>query len=114
MLVNHRYYTSLTGSTEVNGSKARLRTEGIKLALVLRSYCTSLMVFALVKILDLAYTISPSSLPMAAQHQSNTWNTAAGFTWLPFVVAGWILLLVDTTYILRNNNCCVYMTMVEV
>ena len=109
MLVNHRYYTSLTGSAEVNGPKARLQKEAIKSVVVLCSYSISPMVFALVKTLDLANTISPRLLPMAVQHQSNTSNTAAGFTWLPFVVVGWIRVV--PTYILRNNNCCIYMTM---
>ena len=43
------------------------------------------------------------SLPWTAQHQSNTRNTATGFTWHPFVVARWVR--VYPKVLLRSQFC---------
>ena len=52
--LHHRYYTSLRGSTGVNGPNMRLRMEAMKSTALLRSYSTSTMVLALAIVLDLA------------------------------------------------------------
>ena len=55
--LHHRYYTSLRGSTGINGPNVPLRMEAIKSTALLRSYSTSPMVLALAIVLDLALPI---------------------------------------------------------
>ena len=53
-------------------------------------YIYTTMVLALALAITLRARRAILSLPWTAQHQSNTRNTATGFTWHPFVVARWV------------------------
>ena len=74
--LHRRYYTSLRGSTGVNGHNARLRMEAIKSIAVLRSYSTSPMVLALAIVIDLALALFLRAR-RAICSQRNRRNTAA-------------------------------------
>ena len=75
--LHRRYYTSLRGSTGVNGHNVRLRMKAIKSIAVLRSYSTSPMVLAIAIVIDLALALflrarrAICSLPRTAQQKEH-------------------------------------------
>ena len=63
----------------------------------------TIMTLALALAITLRTRRAILSLPWTAQHQSNTRNTATGFTWHPFVVARWVRVYLKV--LLRSQFC---------